>query len=165
MPKTDTALAVQAVDQGLVTVDNALERAGELFDLIPDIEDDPTPRMMAAILNADDPSDINRIFESRAIKAAAGRTARFDALRKAPSDFADTGPAFYLVADVTWKDTGEQDVLTISSQMSMLELLVAQQKGWLPLTAEVVQKERKTKRGFHPIHLRILEHTVADSES
>jgi hypothetical protein len=46
--------------------------------------------------------------------------------------------------------------MTISSVMSMLQLLVANQRGWLPLDVEVVRKKKATKRGFFPIHLKAL---------
>lgn len=159
MNPSPESVALQAVQQGLITPDKALEHAGALFDLVPDVTEEPTPRMLAMILNADTPEQINKVFESRSIKQSAGKVARFNAIRKAPSDFPE-GPRFYLIADVTWKDTGEQDVLTISSLMSMIELLAAQQRGWFPLTAEVVQKDRKTRRGFYPIHLKITDYTV-----
>lgn len=162
MADRNPTTTLQPIDFGLVTPDTALELAGSLFELVPDVSDDPTPRMMAAILNAPDPKAINHIFESRSIKASAGRTARFNAIRKAPSDFT-TGPKFYLIADVAWADNGESDVLTISSLMSIVELLQAQRLGWFPLTATVVQKDRKTSNGFFPIHLRITEYTQPDA--
>lgn len=139
-----------------LTYDQALAAVPALFDAIADVDDDPTPRMAAAILNADDPGDWEAVFSGKSIKDSAGKRVRVTALRKAPSSY--EGPIRqFLIAEIVDLETGEADVMTISSIMSVLQLLVAHQRGWLPLDVEVVRKGKPTKRGFFPIHLRALE--------
>jgi hypothetical protein len=138
-----------------VSPTEALLQARSLIEDIPDVTDDPTPRMAAAILNAEDPEDWEAIFKGRSIKDSAGAKVRFVALRKAPSAFEGPIP-YFLIADVINLDTGEADILTISSVMSMLQLVTANERGWLPLDAEVVRKATPTRRGFHPIHLKAI---------
>jgi hypothetical protein len=138
-----------------LTPEQALAEIPQLFDLVPDVTEDPTPRMAAAILNADDPEDWEAIFSGKSIKDSVGAKVRVVAIRKSASDF--EGPIKqFLIAETVNVETGESDVMTISSVMSMLQLLVANQRGWLPLDVEVVRKKKATKRGFFPIHLKAL---------
>lgn len=143
-----TALAPLSPEQALAEIPN-------LLAAIPDVTEDPTPRMAAAILTADDPEDWESVFAGRSIKDSAGKKVRIVALRKAPSQFKGVIDQF-LIAEIVDLDSGEADVMTISSVMSVLQLLVAHDKGWLPLDVEVVRKATPTRRGFHPIHLRAL---------
>jgi hypothetical protein len=138
-----------------VNPNEALTQARALIEAIADVTEDPTPHMAAAILNADDPEDWESIFKGRSIKDSAGVRVRITALRKAPSQFEGPVP-YFLIADVVNLETGESDVMTISSVMSMLQLVTAHQRGWLPLDVEVVRKDKPTRRGFHPIHLKAI---------
>ena len=143
--------------QALVPVSptEALTQARSLIEAIADVVDDPTPRMAAAILNAEDPEDWEAVFSGKSIKDSAGARVRITALRKAPSAFEGPVP-YFLIAEITNLDTGETDVMTISSVMSMLQLVVAHDRGWLPLDVEVIRKDKPTRRGFHPIHLKAI---------
>lgn len=132
-----------------------LQQVNSILDTVPDLDDDPTPRMAAAILAAADPLDWNSVFESKSIKKSARQLVRFESIRKAPSSF-QGGIPYYLVADVTYLETGETGVMSVSSMMAVIQLLAAHVNGWLPVECEVVQKDKATKNGFYPIHLRAL---------
>jgi len=138
-----------------VSPTEALVQARTLIEAIGDVTDDPTPRMAAAILNADDPEDWESVFSGKSIKDSAGARVRITALRKSPSTYEGPVP-YFLIAEIVNLDTGEADVMTISSIMSMLQLVVAHDRGWLPLDVEVVRKDKPTRRGFHPIHLKAI---------
>jgi len=155
MSKAKTAVVPTTTALVPLTPEQALQEIPHLFDLIPDVTEDPTPRMAAAILNADDPEDWEAIFAGKSIKDSAGKKVRVVALRRAPSDY-EGAIKQYLIAETIDLATGEADIMTISSVMSMLQLLVANQRGWLPLDVEVVRKAKATKRGFFPIHLKAL---------
>jgi hypothetical protein len=155
MSKSKTAIAPKADALAPLTPEQALAEIPSLLAAIPDVTDDPTPRMAAAILAADDPEDWEAAFSGRSIKDSAGKKVRIVALRKAPSQFKGVIDQF-LIAEIVDLETGESDVMTISSVMSVLQLLVAHDRGWLPLDVEVVRKATPTRRGFHPIHLKAL---------
>jgi hypothetical protein len=155
MPKATRSITPSSSALVPVSPTEALQQAQALIEDIADVTDDPTPRMAAAILNADDPEDWEAIFTGKSIKDSAGARVRFVALRKAPSSFEGAVP-WYLIAEIVNLDTGESDVMTISSVMTMLQLVTAQHRGWLPLDAEVVRKAKATKRGFFPIHLKAI---------
>src|SRR5690349_2837070 len=105
MAKKTTAMTPVKTDLVPVSPTEALQRAQALIEDIADVTDDPTPRMAAAILNADDPEDWEAIFKGRSIKDSAGVKVRVTALRKAPSQFEGAVP-WFLIADVTNLETG-----------------------------------------------------------
>jgi hypothetical protein len=155
MTKRDTAITPTSTALVPLSPEQALAEIPGLLAAIPDVTDDPTPRMAAAILAADDPEDWEAAFSGRSIKDSAGKKVRIVALRKAPSQFKGVIDQF-LIAEIVDLESGESDVMTISSVMSVLQLLVAHDRGWLPLDVEVVRKKKATKRGFFPIHLKAL---------
>jgi hypothetical protein len=155
MPKRDTSLTPATTALVSVSPTEALTQARSMIEAIPEVTDDPTDRMAAAILNADDPEDWEGIFKGKSIKDSAGAKIRITALRRGDSNYKGAVP-YFLIADFSNLDTGEQDVMTISSVMSMLQLITAYHRGWLPLDAEVIRKATPTKRGFFPIHLKAI---------
>jgi hypothetical protein len=155
MPKATKATPTKTTTALALSPEAALAEIPALFDAIPDVSDDPTPRMAAAILNADDPDDWESVFSGRSIKDSAGKKVRVVALRKLPSSYEGIVKQ-YLVAEIIDLETGEHDVMTVSSVISMLQLLKAHKEGWLPLDVEVKRKEKPTARGFYPIHLKVL---------
>jgi hypothetical protein len=155
MTKPATAITPKVDALAPLTPEQALAQVPELLAAIPDVTEDPTPRMAAAILTADDPEDWESVFKGRSIKDSAGKQVRILAIRKAPSQFKGVIDQF-LIAEIIDLETGEADVMTVSSVMSVLQLLVAHNRGWLPLDVEVMRKATPTRRGFHPIHLKAL---------
>ena len=71
----------------LATVEpvGTLATARQVLASIPAVEDDPTPRMMEAILNAPDASSWEDLFEASHFKDMAGRKVRIHDFRWSPS--------------------------------------------------------------------------------
>lgn len=154
MPKTTTS----EKDETALTVPekpSALAVVQAVLATIPQADEDPTDRMAAFILS----QPAERWEELWAglpnVKDSAGEVVTVHAIRARESDF--EGPlGVYLICDVTWRSTGEKGLLSCSSQMAMLQLITLHRDGKLPATVEIVKKEKATKRGFHPIHLRYI---------
>jgi hypothetical protein len=154
MPKStpasepETALAVVTPSEARAAVRNALER-------ITVADEDPTPRMASFILSHP-PEEWDELWSKVPnVRDNAGRKVRIHTLRVRESDY--EGPfGLYLIADVTWLDTGEADLLSCSSQMSIVQLVKLYMDGKLPADVEIVAKDKPTRRGFRPIHLRYL---------
>ena len=147
-PDTETALAVGQTGQQLAKVNAFLAS-------VPTVEEDPTEAMLALVLNAASPAEWNAIFQSESLKDYAGRQVRLNAFRTADSDF-EGGLAKYLILDATDLKSGERVVLTCSSVMSIAQIVNAVNRGVWPIDVEIVQKDKPTKAGFRPIHLRYL---------
>lgn len=127
----------------------------EVLETIPQADEDPTERMAAFILS----QPAERWDELWAglpnLKDNAGQVVTIHAIRARESDF--EGPlGLYLIADVTWDKTGEKGLLSASSQMVIVQLLTLYRRGQFPAKVEIVAKDKPTKAGFRPIHLRYL---------
>jgi hypothetical protein len=134
---------------------------------VPTVEEDPTPRMMAVILEAADPGEWEDLFRAQSFKELAGRRVRVNTIRWAPSNF-EGSTGVYLVADVTFLDgdrQGEKGVVTISSDIAMAQLLNAWARQDYPYDYEIVQKSEPTRRGFKPMRLRPLGRPVVDASA
>lgn len=144
----ETALALQQTE-------TALGKINAYLAAQPTVEEDPTEAMLAAVLGAAGPDEWSRIFESRSLRDNAGARVRINAYRVMPSDF-EGGLTHYLVLDVTYLKSGERGVISASSQMSIAQILNAEARGGFPIDVEIVEKDKPTRRGFKPIHLRFV---------
>lgn len=134
---------------------NPLDLVKEIIDSIPSADEDPTPRMAEFILSQP-PERWEELWAGLDnVKDNAGKTVTVHAIRVRPSDF-ESDLKVYLICDVTWHDSGERGLLSCSSQMAMLQLLRLHAESRLPAAVEIVKKEKATRRGFHPIHLRYI---------
>lgn len=155
MPKNTPSAAAESTDLVVTEPQSALAVVRETLASIPQADEDPTERMAAFILS----QPAERWEELWAglpnVKDSVGEVVTVHAIRARESDF--EGPlGLYLICDVTWRSTGEKGLLSCSSQMAILQLVTLYKQGRLPATVEIVKKEKATKRGFHPIHLRYL---------
>jgi hypothetical protein len=154
MPKSTTSVNPDET-MTVLTPATPLALVKAIIADIPQADEDPTERMTAFILSQP-PEEWDRLWAGVPnVRDNDGRKLRVWAIRARESDF--EGPlGLYLIADVTWLDTGERGLLSCSSQMSMIQLLVLHREGRLPADIQIIRKEKATKSGFHPVHLRYL---------
>jgi len=152
MPKStpaaeaETALAVPEST-------SALETIRETLGLVPQVDEDPTERMAAFIVNQPAEKWEELWAGLPSIRDYKGQTITVHDMRARESDF--EGPlGLYLILDATDDRTGEKVLISCSSQMSMIQLVTLRKRGQLPARVEVVEKDKPTKAGFRPIHLR-----------
>jgi len=155
MPKDTTEKAAPSTELAR-PAETQVAKINAFLATTPTVEEDPTESMLALVLNATSPSEWGAIFQSESLKDYAGRQVRLNAYRTAKSDF-EGGLEHYLILDATDLKTGERIVLTCSSVMSIAQVLNAQARGVWPIDVEIVQKDKPTKAGFRPIHLRYLK--------
>jgi hypothetical protein len=145
-------------EQALATTvePSSLDVLKQAIQTIPWVDTDPTERMTEFILN-EPPEKWEELFAGLpSIRDLAGTRVVIHALRIRESDF--EGPlGVYLIADVTFLPSGEKGLMSISSQMSIVQLTRLYALGKLPATVEIVQKDKPTKAGFRPIHLRYID--------
>ena len=149
-PATETALApATPATSAMLALRSALAE-------IPTVDEDPTPKMMAAILAAPDASSWEDLFNAAHFKDYNGRKLRVHAFRQAESQYSG-GLGVYFLLDATDLETGEDIVMTCGSDMAMAQLLNCWRRGDLPHDFEVVKKDRPTKAGFYPMRFRSLK--------
>jgi hypothetical protein len=159
MPKPT---ATPSPSQALVPTDASASLAliQDIIATIPQADEDPTERMAAFILTQPAERWDELWAGLPSIRDYAGKRLAIHAIRARESDF--EGPlGIYFILDATDLQTGAHELVSCSSQMSMIQLLALHRDKRFPVTVEVVQKEKKTARGFHPIHLRYLSPTEA----
>lgn len=146
MPKNEsTAIAVRE--------SGALAQFYEVLNQLPGLEEDPTPRMIQLMLNAESPAEWESVFRSKGLKESSGKRFRIHGARASESTFEESLTGWFLVCDVTDLETGERDVLTVGGDIAMAQVLNLVKTGNLPFDVQVVEKEKPTKRGYKPIHL------------
>lgn len=159
-PDDNTETAEPEAPAGLVPVSSpAFAALRAVLATIPAVEDDPTPRMMAAILESPDASSWEELFSAEHFKDYAGRKIRVHTFRVAESQYPG-GLGVYFLLDATDLETGEDVVMTCGSDMAMAQLLNCWRRGDLPHDFEVVRKDRPTKAGFYPMRFRSLGHVT-----
>lgn len=127
----------------------------EMANDIPYAEEDPTDVMMQAVLAAESAAEMERIFEAESLKEHPGAEVQINTFRLGESTF-EEGPGFYLICDVVWLADGEHTVMTAGSLLTMAQLFNFHKRGELPYCFEIIRKDRPTRKGFHPIHLKPL---------
>jgi hypothetical protein len=153
-PKSNTAAEAEAA---IVPVERlgALAQVKQIIQSVGWAESDPTERMAEFILGHE-PEEWEQLFASVPnLRDNAGATVTVRAIRLAESDF-EGGLGVYLLCEVEASTGFPNGLMSCSSQVSMIQLLKLWKEGKLPARLEIVRKEKKTKAGFNPIHLRYL---------
>ena len=154
MPKTD---ALAPVAGALVPAEpkTPLAVVQDILGTIPQADTDPTERMAAFILDQP-PENWDELWAGIPnFRDNVGKRFIVHAIRARESDF-EGALNVYLIADVTWDPSGEKGLIACSSQVSMVQLLALYKSGRLPAFVEIVAKDKPTKAGFRPLHLRYL---------
>jgi hypothetical protein len=149
-PKTtETALVQVPAESGLAAVKAILSS-------IPSADDDPTERMANFILTQPAEKWEELWAGLPSVRDYKGQQIVVHDLRVRESDF--EGPTgIYLILDATDAETGAHELISCSSQMAMVQLLALYRDKRLPALVEVVEKDKPTKAGFRPIHLKVVK--------
>lgn len=143
----------------------ALESFRAVLAQLPPLEEDPTPRMIELMLNAESPAEWENVFRARGLKDSVNAKFRVHGVRYSESAFEESLTGVFLVCDVTNLDSGERDVLTVGGDIAMAQVLNLVKKGNLPWDFQVVEKPTPTKSGYKPIHLVSLGRPAGGSSS
>jgi hypothetical protein len=159
MPKS-TPPAVEETALSTVAEPTGLALIRDILATVPDADSDPTERMTNFILTQPTEKWEDLWAGLPSIRDYKGRQIIVHDLRVRKSDF-EGGIGVYLVIDATDVANGTHELISCSSQMSMVQLLTLYRRRQLPATVEVVEKDKPTNAGFRPIHLRYISATSA----
>jgi hypothetical protein len=155
MPRNTNAPAEPETALATIQAQTALETIKETLANVPQADEDPTERMAKFIINQPAEKWDELWAGLPSIREYKGRVITVHDMRARESDF--EGPlGLYLILDATDNATGEKVLISCSSQMSMVQLVTLRKRGQLPVKVEVVEKDKPTKAGFRPIHLRYI---------
>lgn len=117
--------------------------------------EDATTRIVAQILAAETPEELEAPWNGEGLRELAGRLVRITEVHRLPSDLV-SGVGWYLGCQAVLLETGESKFVTTGSLSILAQLGKAHQAGWFPLDVvprENVSKKDPTKR---PMHLEIV---------
>lgn len=104
------------------------------------------------ILSSESVDDVLKQQEAIHASSVLGRPLRIVGIRFQESDFTEAGPDFYMLVDCV-TDDGEPYSITCGAVNVMAQLWKLDQLGAFPLSAQIVETERKTKAGYTPMWL------------
>lgn len=111
------------------------------------------------ILSADTVDDVLKQQEAIHASTVLGQALRIVGIRFQQSDFTEAGPDFYMLVDCV-TDNGEPFSVTCGAVNVMAQLWKLDQLGAFPLSAQIIETERKTKAGYTPMWLEGLPGVV-----
>lgn len=139
----------------IATLEHVNAELTRRLEAVPDAPDDGGASLFMALLNVTSWKDLDTPWSAKGLGKFKDLLVVITAVHKMPSDLPD-GPGWYLVAHGATEATGEECTFTTSSVAIMIQLIIAQTNGWLPLTVIPRVAEKPTKRGFYPQHLEIV---------
>ena len=155
MPKNNPSAVAESTDLAVAEQATGLETIQAVLANIPQADTDPTERMVAFITTQPAEKWESLWAGLPSARDYVGRPIIVHDLRARESDF--EGPlGVYLILDATDVETGAHELISCSSQMSIVQLVTLRRRGQLPAKVEFVAKDKPTKAGFRPIHLRYL---------
>lgn len=131
-----------------------------IADKVPGAGEDGLASMLDQVMTAESPEEWEALWQDLDnLQDNNDREIRVHGIRSARSTVEGSGE-FYLIADVTWLDTGERGPVGVSAVMPLAQLVKCHAEGWFPRDFRIEVKAEATAAGFHPIHLRTLPKTV-----
>lgn len=136
MPKaTATRTVILSPDGTELTDPGVTESLILLVSELPDAEDDDgQERVLAQLLAAESPEDLNRPWVPIGIEQQMDTPFQILRVTRRPSDFQD-GIGVYVLIHAIDVRSGEPVVRSTGSINIIAQLIMAHTRGWLPLTA------------------------------
>lgn len=147
-------LPANPTDKQVERANAIIEYLNGAIDKLPTGGEDGILGILESIIGATDPTQLDRAWDSAGFGQMIGYRITVSNPRKLKSDFANTIP-FYLLCDVVIKATGEIKTATTGSYAIMSQIIVAADKGMLPLDFVPFEAEEPTENGFYPQHLKV----------
>ena len=132
-----------------------VEAFKRLMSDIPESDpNDATARIVAQILAAETPEELEEPWNGEGMRALSGRLLRITDVRRLPSEFL-SGPGWYLGCTAVLVETGESKFVTTGSLSILAQIGRAVQAGWLPIDVVPREAEKPSRNGYRPMHLEI----------
>jgi hypothetical protein len=126
-----------------------------LMNDVPEADEDAYARIIADILGAQTPADLDAAWNANGIDKYADVALRVDSIHRMPSDF-DEGLGMYLVVNAVIPGDGERVTVTTGSVSICAQLIKAFNLKAFPLIVIPRKSKRPTKAGYYPMHLEIV---------
>lgn len=122
---------------------------------VPDAGDAGFERILEAIANAQDKTELDAPWRSSGLEELADIPLTVRGITKIPSDFPG-GLPWFLVVDAVNEESGEALTITTGAVSVVAQLTKAWAMGAFPLRVKAVVAQRPSKSGYYPVHLEVL---------
>lgn len=143
-----------------VLAPSVVEMFTRLMTDIPMSEpDEALGRIVAQILAAESPEELEEPWNGEGMRNLSGRLLRITDVRRLPSEFL-SGPGWYLGCTAVLVETGESKFVTTGSISILAQIGRAVQAGWLPMDVVPRQAVKPSRKGYRPMHLEIVRRST-----
>jgi len=133
-----------------------LEQYGAMLMAVPLAEDDDGSGIIADILQANRPEDLNTNNELPAAEDFIGKTLVIRSIERRQSTLEDNELGYYLIVRGTEGSHQAPFVFGTGSTGIVAVLVKLYAHGWLPAAVEVRKADKATKAGRYPLSLHVL---------
>lgn len=144
---------VEDIGQVVAMTGHEMALFESMLSAIPEVSEDSYADILMQIAGAESAEDLDKAFDGDSLRDFIGCHILVNSLKRAESDFTG-GLGQFLIINFTRLDTGESLVATTGAVSIVAQLAVAFNKNMLPLRCMVIQKDKPTKNGFYPMHLK-----------
>ena len=154
--KASTDVAVRPLSASAIAQrDEVLSRFADMARVLPVAEDDATTSIIDQILKATVVEELDAPGRDTDGDALVGVTFEVQAVTVHTSDYTE-GLGVFLRVEGARLDNGETISFSTGSVSTVAQLVKAYVSGWLPCVVEIVKAPRPTKRGYFPLHLKVI---------
>jgi hypothetical protein len=140
--------------------EETLRQFADMARVLPTAEEDASMSIVAQILQATTVQELDAPWNDTDGEALIGVTFEAQAVTVHQSDYAD-GLGVFLRVEGVRLDNGEVISFSTGSVSTVAQLVRAYVIKAFPFVCEIVKAERPTKKGYFPLHLKIVAGSTA----
>lgn len=150
---TSTEIAIKATGE-VATHDAVNQYLTKILMSMPEPTEGDDLGILVQLINATEVDDLDSPWSSAGMKKFVDHVIEVESIKRMESTKGGK-LGWYLLAEGRIVESGEYRAFSTSSVAIMTQLLVAYERGMLPLEVYVRIARTPTKRGFYPMHLEI----------
>ena len=133
-----------------------LEQYGQMLLAVPMADDDDGSGIIAGILQANRPEDLNQQSQLPKAEDYLGTMIKVERIERRESSLEDNTMGYYLVVRGVTADQHQAPVVFGTGSVGITAVLVKLwAHGWLPAVVEVRRSDKETKAGRRPLNLYV----------
>lgn len=148
-------LALPTDARSVALRDDVLRRFADMARVLPIAEEDASMSIVSQILNASTVEELDAPWKDTDGEALIGVTFEAQTVTVHTSDFTE-GLGVFLRVEGVRLDNREAISFSTGSVSTVAQLVRAYTLNAYPFVAQIVKAERATKRGYFPLHLKIV---------
>jgi hypothetical protein len=158
------AVAIPTDARSVALRQNTLAQFADMARVLPTAEEDASMSIVAQILQATTVEELDAPWRDTDGEALIGVTFEAQSVTLHQSDYTE-GLGVFLRVEGVRLDNGEVVSFSTGSVSTVAQLVRAFTLNAFPFVAEIVKADRPTKKGYFPLHLKIVAGKAATAAS